>query len=307
MLKQKTVISLLVVLVLFTGAGADLYAQCGVHFKRESTQAIPFSKVYLNGAIDFTGDGRLDLLASQDAFGQDSTRERILIIPYSANRTLESPITIDAPAGNTFDSSYMAANVNNDASKDLILFNDYSTNPTTMWIYFNNGSGTFGAPVVSNATQMGRLSHFVDIDNDGIRDYLGHMWSSDYRYSLGNGDGTFDPPVTIFTDHGAPAPGDFNGDGKVDLIDSNHVHLNNGDTTFGTIAMTPSFNFNEAIWSITDFNGDGKSDLLVKTNSSGPSGFSIFISPGTTFTRTDYTVDPSPSWGGGVSVANMGG
>src|SRR5207302_5536960 len=97
---------------------------------------------------------------------------------------------------------------------------------------------------------------------------------------LGNGDGTFQPARTFAagTDPYSVAVGDFNGDGKPDLVVANSANntwpssgqlpgnlsvlLGNGDGTFRaaqtfTTGTTPEY------VAVGDFNGDGKADLAV--------------------------------------------
>jgi hypothetical protein len=63
--------------------------------------------------------------------------------------------------------------------------------------------------------------------------------------------------------------GDWNGDGKDDLIhlvaDYANVWLSNGDGTFQLPRFTPSggnYNTSAGIWMVGDWNGDGKDDLV---------------------------------------------
>ena len=87
---------------------------------------------------------------------------------------------------------------------------------------------------------------------------------------LGNGDGTFQPPVNYATGNGPDtlAVGDFNGDGKLDLAASNggsnsvSILLGNGDGTFQPHVDYP-VSGGPGWVAAGDFNGDGKLDLAV--------------------------------------------
>jgi hypothetical protein len=121
---------------------------------------------------------------------------------------------------------------------------------------------------------------------------------------LGNGDGTFQAPVTYIsgTYPAAMALGDFNGDGASDIAvgnwDANSVSifLGNGDGTFRApsyISIT-----SPAAIAVGDFNADGKADLAVTTNSSQTSGgVSVFLGngDGTFAAPVNYVFDFAPA------------
>ncbi len=134
---------------------------------------------------------------------------------------------------------------------------------------------------------------------------------------LGNGDGTFQPPVTHSVGDGPVAivSGDFNGDGRTDLATANmwgenvSVLLGNGDGTFqpqATYAMGPDTQFPAGI--VTgDFNGDRRMDLAVVGNSNGTdsSGFvSIFRGngDGTFQSPVTYAAGVNLVWDVGISI-----
>lgn len=78
--------------------------------------------------------------------------------------------------------------------------------------------------------------------------------------------------------------GDFNGDGKLDLVVANYadntvwVFLSNGDGTFGA-AQTAATGSGPVALAVGDFNGDGKLDLAV-ANGNDSSTISVFLGNG---------------------------
>lgn len=116
----------------------------------------------------------------------------------------------------------------------------------------------------------------------GISLQVGARGNSSISFQVGNelarsvGDGSFSDPITTETGgiSSANIMGDFNGDGKADIValniddDTLRVQLGNGDGTFseGDVytlsgAATPSLN------SAGDVNGDGRLDFVVNVNS----------------------------------------
>jgi len=142
----------------------------------------------------------------------------------------------------------------------------------------------------------------VDLNNDGITDILQDTGQSPpgFTVSLGNGDGTFKPPVhysvssTSLIGTNPMATGDFNNDGKVDIAVVSDarvaVYLGNGDGTFqapkiSNITLPSGWTFTEGGAQGADCNADGKLDLVAwatnfNGNGSVPNSTSLYILQG---------------------------
>src|SRR6266508_2959201 len=172
--------------------------------------------------------------------------------------------------------SPLIGDFNGDGRSDLVFLccSDYAS----LWL--SNGAGGFGVSIFrpwpdyeinSGSWQTG------DLNGDGRTDLV-HLTSYDYVHTwLSNGDGTFNvgffrPWPGYGIGFGSWQSGDFNGDGKTDLVqftpfDYVHPWLSNGDGSFSVrfFRPWPGYGVSFGSWQSGDFNGDGKTDLVQLT------------------------------------------
>jgi hypothetical protein len=193
--------------------------------------------------------------------------------------------------------SYLQADVNNDGKTDIIgLPSTFATEPNfQIIVLLGNGTGGFGAPVVTTITVVNSLQPFQsfptavpfaigDFNDDGKLDVA--VFGKDKVTSqlavavlLGNGDGTFQSgkETTLASSVGTPSSdtcsyvtGDYTGDGKLDLAYGSSTGLvvlpGSGNGTFSTAVVTAqpvNESFSGACWATGDFNEDKKLDLAA--------------------------------------------
>jgi hypothetical protein len=178
------------------------------------------------------------------------------------------------------------------------------------------------SPAVNYPTGINSFGVAVgDFNRDGIPDLVvANAYQGGSRGTvsilLGNGDGTFLTGKEI--DAGGAetttvAVGDFNGDGKPDLVVANYgdlsgpdnvaVLLGNGDGTFMPAAVYTAGTKPDFV-AVGDFNGDGNLDVVAGSNSGGPAVgntgvVSVFLGKG------DGTFAPAVNYPTGIVAASI--
>lgn len=157
-------------------------------------------------------------------------------------------------------------------------------------------TATFSTKTFAAGT-MPRDVYAVDVNADGVPDLIEDTLGGGHTISLmlAYGTGNFQAPKTLYTFPSTyqgttpMASGDFNGDGKVDLVfalaGSNQLAVfpGNGDGTFKapeyeTVALPGGQTFGGGAIMAADFNHDGKVDLVTEGNTS--SAETLYLLPG---------------------------
>jgi hypothetical protein len=203
-------------------------------------------------AADFNGDGKIDLAT----LSTNDSAVTIMLGNGDGSFAVQALIPVSGPT------SLTGADVNGDGKIDLIMCNPYSNNGT-ITVLLNKGDGTF-KQVQSQGISYAASLATGDFNGDGKLDVLLQVPYGLYLL-LGNGDGSFQNPVTVTNAPSVyPATllvGDFNHDKKVDIaMDGIWVMLGKGDGTFQDPIQSPA---SVTPMAIVDINGDGESDIAA--------------------------------------------
>src|SRR6185503_16821700 len=177
----------------------------------------------------------------------------------SGNGTF-GPSKVDVPFNSSSSSTrgLVTADVNGDGHADLLVNTTFPVNVTSVLV--GNGSGGF-SQVASINGGLFSVINSADFNNDGKVDLLlaAGASSSPIGVVLGNGQGGFGPIITsggINSLTVNTAIGDFDGDGKTDLVAHTTITTSSPPSSFtGLVVLT----------------GDGTGHFTRKTTFSVPS------------------------------------
>jgi uncharacterized protein (TIGR03437 family) len=183
------------------------------------------------GVGDFNGDGKLDLAITNAGSQIDPTQTgAVTFLLGKGDGTFSAGTSIPLRFANgpgTGPGELVVADFNRDGKLDLAI--TPSDEITGLAVLLGRGDGSFQTPVIYPIDAWNGMA-VADLNGDKIPDLIasGEVTS----YLLGNGDGTFQPEVSVTSQTGPLITADFNGDGKPDLAST-------GVVTFLNISQPP--------------------------------------------------------------------
>ena len=256
---------------------------------------------------DLNNDGKLDIVIAHNAacfVAPCVIAEIISVMLGNGNGTFQPTRAINVGRGT---GSLAVGDFNRDGFKDLAI----AGMNAQLYRLIGVGDGTFIQQptltlVADNGFVNGSDIDVADFNRDGIEDLVVAIASNGSRTAIliGNGDGTFRPPL-ILTDPNINIPqyqavADYNGDGFLDLAlsmgDGNQGLMNmrngNGDGTFQApvvfLTPPPGSSAGGAHIVSADLNGDGKPDIVLGQAGAFP-GLLVLIN------STGVTPPPTPA------------
>ncbi len=254
--------------------------------------AVGFNPSFLSTG-DFSGNGNVDVAVAG--------KSRLAIFLNAGKGNLKKPFLYSLSKTPT---ALTTADFNNDGLADVALANADGT----VSILLGNGAGLFRSlPDISVAA--GSLSSIVsrDLNKDGKIDLMITQPAQKLvSVLMGNGNGTFAPPVSypVGSEPISTVVADVNGDGVADLI-----VLNQGSNTFSVLAGNGDGSFKNSTDYIAgstpiaavagDFYGNGHVDLAIVDYASQSVSLPLGAGDGTFKTARSYSAGQQP-----ISIAS---
>jgi uncharacterized protein (DUF2141 family) len=247
---------------------------------------------------DVNGDGGLDVIVANICYikptcgisGCECEKGSVGVLLNDGSGLFHSVGTYGS--GGPWARSVAVEDVNGDGTLDVVV-----ANAGGVGVLLGNGDGTFQSALTYGAG--GELNSVAvgDVNGDGKldlavtpRQVCSTCANGEVAMMLGNGDGTFQPPVTYGSGGqyaSSVAIGDVNRDGKPDLVLTHQFGPNfddravgvlpgNGDGTFRPPVMFSSGGHWPYSVVLADLNGDSKLDLGA-ANFYGPNGGAVGV------------------------------
>jgi hypothetical protein len=209
---------------------------------------------------DVNGDGRPDILVANQYAVNDQATGSVGVLLGNGDGTFQTAVSYGS--GDSATSFVTVGDVNADGKPDLVVANWGGSSGGSVGVLLGNGDGTFqtAATFATTGNDGGALA-LADFNGDETVDVASGYGDA---LLLGNGDGTLQSPLTLGASGQGIAVGDFNRDGRPDLVVGGFY----GDNSV-SVLLNISTGFNPAT-------------TTTLTSSPNPSGFGQSV----TFTAT---------------------
>jgi hypothetical protein len=298
-------------------AGLAACALAQPQFSASPHQASLIGERFIGSGIalaDVTGDGRLDVVVSDNTYQQPYTHQFSVLANLGGGQFASPVISMPATEGNDLSNLALAlGDLNEDGRADLVtsrlsLFYPPDGNRPNLAVMFGNADGSFSGQVnLANSTTdrfmrvaRGKNVAVADMNNDGNLDIVSVASNNSYSVIPGNGNGTFQPPIQSGAGYAEiMALGDLDADGDLDVAgfwwdNSNsrpdtfiNTNLNNGQgvlTPGPSLTLGARINGGHCMALVRDLNGDNKADLAFfgeRGAESGAGGIYLYAGDGT--------------------------
>ncbi len=268
-------------------------------------------------AADFDGDGDMDIAITSWNASNVSILKNI-----STSGTILFAPRIEFPTG-TNPEGIATGDIDGDGKPDLVTAD---VNLFTVSVLRNTSSGgaiSFAAPVSFPSGFNPRAVIISDLDGDGKSDIAAAVETTNkiavFRNTSSVGLISFDPRVELSggTRPWGIAVGDFDGDGKPDLVCPNNGSLNasvfRNISIPGIINFSPNINLSVGEFpqkvAVTDLDGDGNLDLAITNNAGFNSIVSLYKNTSTSgsiqfLPKVDFVIGAGPT---AVTIGDMDG
>ena len=217
---------------------------------------------------DLNGDGHEDLIFGYHPEMGDQDTFAVQLSNGSGGYL--APVSYKLPANGQYVNWITLGDFTGDGSIDIVAFG-----AAEVYVYANNGKGAFTLKSTTAFGDPGTQSYAVgvagDFNHNNVTD-LAFVVNGQLNVWFGTGNGNFSigPRTAVLGTY--PQLGDFDGDGKADLLLKDNVNFNTAYVLYGdnkgnfpvTKTLTRgSSTSNVANFTVGDVNSDGRSDVLV--------------------------------------------